>query len=80
MPLVIFFKHKEKLSLLMPGISRFGLNFIMVDQLLQVSTALQQSVVDPQWMTYVTGLQDSRTVKSCTVSKKVKEFVLNEHF
>jgi hypothetical protein len=50
MPLAVFRKHEEKLSLLMSGKTRFGSNFIMVDQLLQVRTALEQSVVDPQWV------------------------------
>jgi hypothetical protein len=80
MPLAIFRKHEETLSLLMSGKTRFGLNFIMVDQLLQVRTALEQSVVDPQWMGYVSKFQDSRTVRARTISKKVKEYVLNEYF
>jgi hypothetical protein len=41
MPLAFFHKHKEKLSLLMPGKTKFGLNFIIEDLLLQVKTALQ---------------------------------------
>jgi hypothetical protein len=47
MPLAIFCKHEEKLSLVMSGKTRFGSNFLMVDRLLQVRTALEQSVVDP---------------------------------
>jgi hypothetical protein len=49
MPLAIFRKHEEKLSLVMSVKTRFGSNFLMVDRLLQVRTALEQSVVDPQW-------------------------------
>jgi hypothetical protein len=56
MLLVFFPKHEEKLSLLMPGKIRFGSKFIIVDWLLQVKIAMQQSVVDPQWVTYVIGL------------------------
>jgi hypothetical protein len=80
MPLAIFRKHEEKLSLLMSGKTRFGSNFLMVDRLLQVRTALEQSIVDPQWAGYVSKLRDSRTVRARTISKKVKEYVLNEHF
>jgi hypothetical protein len=80
MPLAVFRKHEEKLSLLMSGKTRFGSNFIMVDQLLQVRTALEQSVVDPQWVGYVSKFRDSHTVRARTISKKVKEYVLNEHF
>jgi hypothetical protein len=80
MPLAVFRKHEEKLSLVMSGKTRFGLNFLMVDQLLQVRTTLEQSVMDPQWMGYVSKPRDSRTVKARTVSKKVKEYVLNEYF
>jgi hypothetical protein len=40
MPLSIFRKYEEKLNLLMPGKTRFELNFIMVDRLLQVKTTL----------------------------------------
>jgi hypothetical protein len=50
MPLAIIRRHKEKFSLLMSGKTKFGLNFIMVDWLLQVRTSLEQSVVDPQWV------------------------------
>jgi hypothetical protein len=60
--------------------TRFGSNFIMVDRLLQVRTALEQSVVDPQWASYMSKLRDSRTVRAHTISKKIKDFVLNEHF
>ena len=31
-------------------------------------------------MRYVSKLQDSRIVRACTISDKVKEFVLNEQF
>jgi hypothetical protein len=41
MPLAIFRKHEEKLSLVMSVKTRFGLNFLMVDRLLQVRTALE---------------------------------------
>jgi hypothetical protein len=80
MPLAIFRKHEEKLSLVMSGKTRFGSNFLMVDRLLQVRTTLEQSVVDPQWTGYMSKLRDSRMVKARTISKKVKEYVLNEHF
>jgi hypothetical protein len=36
--------------------------------------------VDPQWTGYVSKLRDSCTVKARTVSKKVIDYVLNEHF
>jgi hypothetical protein len=42
-----FYKHEGKLSFLILGNTKFGSNFIMVDQLLQVRTVLEQSVVDP---------------------------------
>jgi hypothetical protein len=78
--LAVFRKHEEKLSLLMSGKTRFGSNFLMVDWLLQVRTALEQSVVDPEWVGYMSKLRDSLTVRARTISKKVKEYVLNEHF
>jgi hypothetical protein len=80
MLLTVFHKHEEKLSLLMSGKTRFGSNFITVDWLLQVRTALEQSVVDQQEVGYMSKLQDSRTVRARTILKKVKEYVLNEHF
>ena len=80
MPLAVFCKHEEKLSLLMSKKTRFGLNFLMVNQLLQVRTALEQSVVDPQWVGYVSKLRDCHMVRAHTISKRVKEYVLNEHF
>ena len=80
MPLTIFYKHEKKLSLLMLAKTRFGWNFIMMNWLLHVKTTLQQSVVDPQLVTYVTRLRDTFLVKACTIFRKVKEIVLNEHF
>jgi hypothetical protein len=80
MPLTISRKHEEKLSLLMLRKTRFGWNFIMMNWLLQVKTTLQQSVVDPQLVTYVTGLRDTCTVMASTIFRKVKEIVLYEHF
>ena len=79
MPLAIFRKHEEKLSLVISTKTRFGSNFLMVDRLLQVRTALEQSVMDPQWTGYMSKLQDSRTTKARSISRKVKEYVLNEH-
>jgi len=48
----------NKYSLLMPGKTRFASQFIMIDHFLEdnVKEALQQSVVDPQWMQYVATL------------------------
>jgi hypothetical protein len=80
MLLAVFRKHEEKLSLVMSVKMIFGLNFLTVDRFLQVRTALEQSVVDPQWIGYVPKLRDSRTKKARSISKKVKEYVLNEHF
>ena len=47
MPLAVFYKHEEKLSLLKSEKTRFGSNFLMVDRLLQVRIASEQSVEDP---------------------------------
>jgi hypothetical protein len=80
MQLAVFRKHEEKLSLLISRKTRFVSNFLMVDRLLQVRTALEQSVLDPQWVEYVSKLRDSHKVRARTISKKVKEYVLNEHF
>jgi hypothetical protein len=41
MPLAVFRKHEEKLSLLMSKKTIFGSNFIMVDQSLQVRIVLE---------------------------------------
>ena len=47
MPLAIFQKYEAKYSLLKPVETRFASVFIMIDRLLEVKRALQQSVVDP---------------------------------
>ena len=41
MLLAVFYKHEEQLSLVMSMKMRFGSNFLMVDWLLQVRTALE---------------------------------------
>jgi hypothetical protein len=78
-PLAVFRKHEEKLNLVMSMKTRFGSNFLMVDWLLQVRTALEYSNMDPQWTGYVPKLRDSCTKKARSISKKIKEYVLNKH-
>ena len=53
MPIAVFCKHEAKFSLLMPGQTRFASHFIMIDRLLNVKEALEQTVVDPQWTAYI---------------------------
>ena len=53
MPLAVFRKHEAKFSLLMLGQTRFASHFIMIDRLLNVKEALEQTVVDPQWTAYI---------------------------
>ena len=80
MPLAVFRKHEAKFSLLLPGQTRFASNFIMIDRLLKVKDALEQSVVDPEWRAYVTKLRDTRRDRARTFSRSVKTLVLDEHF
>lgn len=80
MPLAVFRKHEAKFTLLLPGQTRFASNFIMIDRLIKVKEALEQSVVDPEWHAYVTKLRDSRKDRARTLSRNVKKLVLNEHF
>jgi Protein of unknown function (DUF 659)/hAT family C-terminal dimerisation region len=80
MPLAVFRKHEVNLSLLLPGQTRFASNFIMIDRLLKVKEALEQSVVDPDWQAYVTKLRDTRKDRARTLSRTVKRLVLDEHF
>ena len=80
MPLAVFRKHEAKFNLLLPGQTRFASNFIMVDRLLKVRAALEQSVVDPDWLAYVTKLRDSRKDKARTLSRTVKKLVQDDHF
>ena len=79
MPLAVFCKHEAKFSLLMPGQTRFASHFIMIDRLLNVKEALEQTVVDPQWTAYISKRsRDSRDKASTT--RTIKTVVLNEHF
>ena len=80
MPLAVFRKHEKKFSLVMSKKTRFGSNFLVVDRLLKVKQALQQSVVDEQWMSYVSGLRDTSKKKSCTISRDKRKQVLDDHF
>jgi len=64
----------------MSGKTRFGSNFLMVDRLLKVRQALEQSVVDEQWTLYVSGLRDTRLKKPRTISRDVKKSILDNHF
>ena len=80
MPLAIFRKHETKYSLLLPAKTRFASKFIMIDRLLKVKAALQQSVVDPQWEQYVRKLKDNRKTQPRSESRDVKKFVLDSHF
>ena len=48
-PLAIFREHETRKTLLMPGKTRFASNFMMIARLLEVKTALQQTVVASSW-------------------------------
>jgi hypothetical protein len=79
MPLAIFRKYETKHSLLKPLKTRFASYFIMIDRLLEVMSAVKQSVVDPQWVAYVNTLNDNGKVKSRTKSRTVYNIVVSEH-
>ena len=79
MPLAVFRKHEAKFSLLMPGQTRFASNFIMIDRLLKVKEAVEQTVVDPQWTAYVSKKSHSHREK-LRISRTIKSAVLDEHF
>ena len=81
MPLAVFRKHEKKFSLVLAGKTRFGSNFMMVDRLLEVRQALEQSVVDEQWTSYVVTLRDKRGgIKARTISRDVRRYILDDHF
>ena len=79
MPLAVFLKHEAKFSLLMPGQTRFASHFIMIDRLLNVKEALEQTVVDPQWTAYISKRSRDGRDKART-ARTIKIVVLNEHF
>ena len=79
MPLAVFRKHEAKFSLLMPRQTRFASHFIMIDRLLNVKEALEQTVVDPQWTAYISKRSCDGRDKAQT-ARTIKTVVLNEHF
>ena len=79
MPLAVFRKHEAKFSLLMPGQTRFASHFIMIDRLLNVKEALEQTIVDPQWTAYISKRSRDGRDKART-ARTIKTVVLNEHF
>ena len=79
MPLAVFRKYEAKFSLLMPGQTRFASHFIMIDRLLNVKEALEQTVVDPQWTAYISKRSRDGRDKART-ARTIKTVVLNEHF
>ena len=79
MPLAVFRKHEAKFSLLMPGQTRFASHFIMIDRLLNMKEALEQTVVDPQWTAYISKRSRDGRDKART-ARTIKTVVLNEHF
>ena len=79
MPRAMFRKHEAKFSLLMPGQTRFASHFIMIDRLLNVKEVLEQTVVDPQWTTYISKRSRDGRDKART-ARTIKTMVLNEHF
>ena len=79
MPLAVFRKHEAKFSLLMHGQTRFASHFIMIDRLLNVKEALEQTVVDPQWTAYISKRSRDGRDKART-ARTIKTVVLNEHF
>lgn len=79
MPLAVFRKHETRFSLLMPGKTRFACNFIMIDRLLQVRDSLEQTVVDPQWLSYASKKSLSARDKLLE-SRNVRKVVLDDGF
>ena len=79
MPLVVFRKHEAKFSLLMPGQTRFASHFIMIDRLLNMKEALEQTVIDPQWTAYISKRSRDGRDKART-ARTIKTVILNEHF
>ena len=80
MPLSVFHKHEATFSLLLLGQTRFSFYFMMIDCLLKVKEALEQSVVDSNWLAYVTKLRDTRKDRARILSRSIKRLVLHEHF
>ena len=79
MPLAVFRKHEAKFSLLMLGQTIFASHFIMIDRLLNVKEALEQTVVDPQWTAYISKRSRDGRDKART-ARTIETVVLNEHF
>jgi Protein of unknown function (DUF 659) len=51
-PQAVFASHSD-LSIVKPGETRFGTQFLMLHRLLEVKVALRQCLVDPRWSAYV---------------------------
>ena len=79
MPLAVFRKYEANFSLLMPRQTRFASHFIMIDRLLNVKEALEQTVVDLQWTAYISKRSRDGRDKERT-ARTIKIVVLNEHF
>ena len=73
-PLALFRTH-SKLELLKPGDTRFGSNFICLERLLQVHSALEQLVASKDWKQWV---KRQKKAEKKAQAAAVKKAVFNE--
>jgi hypothetical protein len=81
-PLALFCKHAavhaKGLSLLSLGATRFATNFLMVARVLDVKEALEQTVTDVEWDTYVRTLFDTQRKPVRTQARELRRLILGD--
>jgi hypothetical protein len=70
MPLAIFRRHSPNLILKNPAETRFATTFLMVDRLVKVRQAVEQTVVDPDWNDYVDRLTKPATRTKANTARR----------
>jgi hypothetical protein len=81
-PTAVFLTYSPNLGLKMPGSTRFATNFLMIDRLVKVRHALEQTVIHPDWTAYVNKLNrggDDRR-RSAMEARQIKTTVNDDNF
>ncbi len=79
-PLIIFCCYETNLLWLNPTKTHFATNFLMVERFFKLRPTIEQSVVDPNWTTFVNSLCGNHRQKLFTKARVVRANIRKDKF
>jgi hypothetical protein len=80
MPLAIFRYYETNLMLLNPIETWFATNFVMVERLFKLKLAIEQTIVDPNWTTFINSMHGNHHPKLLTKVRAIQANVRRDEF